>query len=159
METLTLRRQRFAEAYATHGNATKAALEAGYAESGAHVEGSRLLRDTKVRLEVERLLKDSAPIITRDVIVRELWRNHMACKPHEVEVPIVTKGGQVVGVRLAVIGDAPASNRALELLAKLGGMMVERAEVQVTVTRDVVESEIEKLEKQLAVNDPASVRA
>jgi len=42
---LTNKQQRFIEEYCVDCNATQAAIRAGYAESGAHVNGHRLLRN------------------------------------------------------------------------------------------------------------------
>ena len=46
---LNPRQEKFAENYARHGNGTKAAKDAGYAERSAHVQASRLLKNDKVR--------------------------------------------------------------------------------------------------------------
>lgn len=46
--SLTPKQQRFVEEYLVDLNATGAAIRAGYAESGAHVEGARLLKNAKV---------------------------------------------------------------------------------------------------------------
>lgn len=45
----------FCHYFVKEKNATQAALMAGYAKSSAHVEGSRLLRNDKVRAEIKRL--------------------------------------------------------------------------------------------------------
>lgn len=45
---LSLKQQRFVDAYLIDGNATKAAIAAGYGEAGAAVQGVRLLRNVKV---------------------------------------------------------------------------------------------------------------
>ncbi len=50
------RRARFAQEYAKDLNATAAAIRAGYAPKAAHVTGSRLLSDAKVRAEIDALL-------------------------------------------------------------------------------------------------------
>ena len=50
---LTGKQQAFVAAYLSNGfNATKAAVEAGYAPDSAHVEGSRLLRNAKVQAAI-----------------------------------------------------------------------------------------------------------
>jgi phage terminase small subunit len=45
---LTPKRQRFVEEYLVDLKATQAAIRAGFAPSGASVEGARLLRNAKV---------------------------------------------------------------------------------------------------------------
>lgn len=47
------RRARFVAEYLANPNGTRAAINAGYAEKGAHVTGSRLLRDPNVRAAIE----------------------------------------------------------------------------------------------------------
>ena len=45
---LTNKQQRFVEEYLIDCNATQAAIRAGYAKSGAHVNGHKLLRNDKI---------------------------------------------------------------------------------------------------------------
>lgn len=150
---LNVRQQKFVDAYARLGNATQAAKDAGYSEHTAHVQGHDLLKNPKIRAALEQALKDTAPTLTREIIQRELWKNHLACQPQLLEVPVIVKG-KVAAMRMAIVGDTAASNRALELLARMGGMMVERAKVEVVMTHDLVEQSIADLEAQLAANDP-----
>lgn len=49
-----LRRLKFIREYLRDFNATKAAIRAGYAESGASTEGYRLLRNAQVRAQIEK---------------------------------------------------------------------------------------------------------
>lgn len=46
---MTPRQKAFVNAYLVDGNATKAAIKAGYSKGSAHVTGSRLLNDAKVK--------------------------------------------------------------------------------------------------------------
>lgn len=48
------KQQAFANAYLKSGNITQAAIAAGYSEKTAHSQGSRLLKNVKVRTEIER---------------------------------------------------------------------------------------------------------
>ena len=50
---LAPRRQRFVEEYLVDANATQAAIRAGYSPKTAHVQGSRLLTDVKVRTSID----------------------------------------------------------------------------------------------------------
>lgn len=50
---LNIRQQKFAEAYADHGNATKAAKDAGYSERTAHAQGCDLLKHPDVRAYID----------------------------------------------------------------------------------------------------------
>ncbi|WP_052427538.1 terminase small subunit [Neobacillus niacini] len=57
-EELTERQKKFAEFYFVLNNGTKAAIKAGYAESGAHVEASRAIKNPKVKAYIEELQKE-----------------------------------------------------------------------------------------------------
>lgn len=47
---------RFVKNYIKTGNITKSAIEAGYAKKSAHVHGSRLLKNDKIRARIEETL-------------------------------------------------------------------------------------------------------
>jgi phage terminase small subunit len=67
--TLTPKREKFVEGYARHGNATKAAREAGYTHP--NVQAAEILRDTKVRERIEARRKqamEDAQVHTNEVI-------------------------------------------------------------------------------------------
>lgn len=70
---LTPRQERFAREYALHGNATKAAIRAGHPKAGAHVTGSRLLRNAKVKAFLDSLTQKTAEKldITRERVMAE----------------------------------------------------------------------------------------
>lgn len=55
MKELSPRQLAFAAAYAKHGVASRAAVEAGYSEKTAASQAERLLRNVGIRAEVERL--------------------------------------------------------------------------------------------------------
>ncbi len=68
---LTDRQWMFVEEYLIDLNGTQAAIRAGYAESGAAVEASRLLRNAKIASAVDSALAER-PGVTRARIVEEL---------------------------------------------------------------------------------------
>lgn len=58
---LTSKQRAFIDHYVTNGfNGTRAAIAAGYAESGAHVEAVRLLKIAKIKSEIEEALEHHA---------------------------------------------------------------------------------------------------
>ena len=73
-DSLTPRRARFVSEYVETGNATRSAIDAGYAVSGAHVTGSRLLRNAKVAtaIDVERETLRVRASLDQDMLVGEL---------------------------------------------------------------------------------------
>jgi len=50
---LTQKQKLFVKNYLIHFNATRAAIDAGYAESGARVEGTRLLANANIKQAVQ----------------------------------------------------------------------------------------------------------
>lgn len=73
---LSDRQERFAREYVIDLNGTRAAIAAGYSESGAHVEASHLLRKPKVRKLIDRLQSERATRlgVKADRVVEELAR-------------------------------------------------------------------------------------
>jgi phage terminase small subunit len=57
-EDLTERQRKFVEYYFELSNGTQAAIKAGYAESGAHVEASRALKNPKIREYLDDLHRE-----------------------------------------------------------------------------------------------------
>jgi phage terminase small subunit len=76
MMPLTLRQARFAREYLLDGNATRAAIRAGYSAKTANQQGSRLLANVGVSSEIaaarERVLAELG--VTADRVLRELGR-------------------------------------------------------------------------------------
>lgn len=70
------RQQRFRDEYLIDGNATQAAIRAGYSAKTAHVQGHALLRNPKVAAAItEKRTKRSQRLeITADRVLRELAR-------------------------------------------------------------------------------------
>ena len=107
---MTPRQQRFVEEYSLSGNATQAAIAAGYNKHSAHVTGSRLLRNAKVWQAIEAKKQEAAERneITRDYIVNELRTNHeLARKDSNIS----------------------ASNKALDQIAYLLGFKVDKKHI------------------------------
>lgn len=76
MSKLTHKQEMFCQEYATHGNATRAAINAGYSEKTAHSIGCENLSKPEI---VERIMELAAePIkkleITRERVIEEMAR-------------------------------------------------------------------------------------
>jgi phage terminase small subunit len=73
---LTPRQLRFAQEYVIDLNATQAAIRAGYAKGSAAVQGSRLLINAKIQIEIGRLekLKADELGISHERVLIELAR-------------------------------------------------------------------------------------
>lgn len=73
---LTLKQAQFCLEYIIDKNATKAAIRCGYSEKTAHAQGSRLLKNVKVKAYLGRLIEkqEKRLDIKADVVLRELHR-------------------------------------------------------------------------------------
>lgn len=73
---LTDKQRRFCEEYVIDLNGTQAAIRAGYSESGARVEGVRLLSNANVKYYVDELQREklSGTKITANMVIEELGK-------------------------------------------------------------------------------------
>ena len=108
--TLNPRRQRFVEEYLIDANGTQAAIRAGYSPKTAHVQGSRLLTDVKVRTSIDEGL---ARLSERARVSAE-WVTQKLLDLHE---------------QAKAEGQLAVAVRALELLGRHLGMFIERREI------------------------------
>ena len=117
------RRLRFAEAYAKSGNATKAAIEAGYKPHSAHVTGYRLLR----KAEVQEII--DSKLIKRDVHAEQTYRDLILVAAVALE--------ELKNAREAVRGKEDVTRlhrstenarKCLETLGKAEGLFIQRVE-------------------------------
>lgn len=117
MTELTPKQRRFAEEYIVDLNATAAAIRAGYAKSGAHVEGARMLKHTKVKrlideLRAERSAKtkiDAAWLLERlaseaTADVGDLYDDDGNLLPVK-QWPLIWRQGLVAGIDVEEIKD------------------------------------------------------
>lgn len=93
---------KFALAYLEDGNATKAAIGAGYTPNSAHVTGSRLLKNVKIRAYLEHARRE----LEENIGLSSKW---VLDKLKEV-VEECTKPGRTY--------NPAAANKALELIGK-----------------------------------------
>lgn len=61
-----LRELRFCEEFIVHGHGTKSAIAAGYSETSAHVQASRLLKKDKIKRKIGELRGDAAAALGID---------------------------------------------------------------------------------------------
>lgn len=145
MNALTPRQAAFAAAYAKHGVAERAAVEAGYSKKTSGAQASRMLRNDGVRSMIADLQAKATAVAEVDVarVVQELsiigfsdlaefatWsENGIVVKDSETLDPVrrravveVSQGQHGVKIKLA------DKNSALEKLARYLSMFVDKVE-------------------------------
>ena len=120
---LTPKQRRFCEKYVACLEAKRAAIEAGYSENCATVTSTRQMKKPEVQQYIAQLQAKLAErnAIDQDDIVRKLRENHDAAK---------------------TAGQFNACNRALELEAKIGGLLKDRVHLtglQETPDNDLID--------------------
>lgn len=122
---LTTKQERFVEFF--EGNATEAAIKAGYAPKSAHVTGSQLLRQPKIADAIrDRQEEKMRPEIATREERQELWTRIM----RDEEAPLRDR------------------LRASELLGKSEGDFLERVEVDAVISPAAI---LEKIRERRAV--------
>ncbi|MEE4317773.1 MAG: terminase small subunit [Erythrobacter sp.] len=120
---MTPKQEAFAREYLVDLNATQAAIRAGYAESGARTEGSRLLANADIQNAIAELMAERAKRteVTADYVVanlREIVERTMQ------RAPVMETAGANREQQVDELGrhvwtfNAPAATRALELLGR-----------------------------------------
>ena len=157
---ITPRLRTFAREYHLDGNGAKAALTAGYSEKSAKQQAARLLTYANVQAELARLEAEAAARynVTLDQLVKMAFEIHDLALVGTAVVnrhnePVMTDDGPVLK------RDLTNANKAIEHIAKLTGLMVEKRDVvtrrhlddmddnELRAEADKIQAEIDKLEK------------
>lgn len=130
MAELNEKQRAFAVEYLVDGNATKAAMRAGYSENSAYSQGERLLKKAEIQalLGELRSQRDKRTLVTVDYVVSSLREVAERCLQR---APVTNaKGKQVQDEQGRDVWkfDSTGANRALELLGKHVNAFGERKE-------------------------------
>lgn len=133
---LTPKQRKFADNYIKSGNATEAAIKAGYSKNSAMEIGYENLRKPKIKDYVEqRLTKQSNDTIaSAEEILEYLTR---VVRAEIKEKVYKTIDGEVVPMELDP--DIRDRTKAAELLGKRYGVFIDKLEANVTVTKNLEE--------------------
>lgn len=123
--------ERFCEEYIVDYNATKAAIRAGYKETSAANQGSRLLKNDEVLARVRELQEEfnkTRCFDEKERVLAEAWsvlEIATAAKPvlewdYDERKYVETGEYQI---------DGKTAIKTLELIAKMGGMLTEKVDV------------------------------
>lgn len=125
MKKLTQKQQRFVDEYIISGNATQSYLKAGYkvSESVAATNASKMLRNAKVKAELERRMNEirASKVMTMQQVMERLTKMAYG----EIKEEQVTNKGEVVLTRTKNSDQI----RAMELIGKRYGAWTDKKEV------------------------------
>lgn len=137
---LTLRQERFVSEFLKSGNATEAALKAGYSEKFAGQNASKLLKSpsvSRVLREKQQARSERFQLEEDFELKRAIELLDMCMKPQQVVdmfgKPVVDKeSGKYV-----MAFDSKGANTALQTIAKLRGKFVTKVQVGLADDLDV----------------------
>lgn len=129
---MSLKQQRFADEYIISGNATQAAVKAGYSSKYANTNASKLLQNTTIKSYIDERLAQLASdkIATQEEVLTYLTSVMRGETQEQTLCSIGELGQEVIDI------DVGAKDRikAAELLGKRFRMWTEKVETDVTQT-------------------------
>ena len=118
--SMTPKQRRFVEEYLIDLNATQAAIRAGYAKSGASVEGTRLLANAKIATAVAaaQAKRSERTEITQDYVLATIRGTVERCESSDNYNPqAVLRGLELLGRHLAMFTDKTVNRNTLATLS------------------------------------------
>ena len=129
---MSLKQQRFADEYIISGNATQAAVKAGYSSKHANTNASKLLQNTTIKSYIDERLAQLASdkVATQEEVLTYLTSVMRGETQEQTLCSIGELGQEVIDI------DVGAKDRikAAELLGKRFRMWTEKVETDVTQT-------------------------
>ena len=129
---MSLKQQRFADEYIISGNATNAAVKAGYSSKYANTNASKLLQNTTIKSYIDERLAQLASdkVATQEEVLTYLT-SVMRGETQEQTLCSIGELGQEV---IAIDVGAKDRIKAAELLGKRFRMWTEKVETDTTQT-------------------------
>lgn len=129
---MSLKQQRFADEYIISGNATQAAVKAGYSSKYANTNASKLLQNTTIKSYIDERLAQLASdkVATQEEVLTYLTSVMRGETQEQTLCSIGELGQEVIDI------DVGAKDRikAAELLGKRFRMWIEKVETDTTQT-------------------------
>jgi len=72
-EHLKPEHQRFIREFVKHQNGTKAVIDAGYSKNGAAVTANRLLKNPKIKAEIDKILQGMKQNVVKQTRISQAW--------------------------------------------------------------------------------------
>lgn len=132
---MTSRQMKFCLEYANSGNATQAAIKAGYNEKTARSQGQRLLTKADIKNELQRLAEEMAS--SKIASAKEMQEVLTSIIRQELEEEVIVVEGCGDGMSEAVTKHKKPSTRdaikAVETLARMQGIFDNKANLNVII--------------------------
>lgn len=131
MTKMTLKQQRFADEYIITGNATQAAIKAGYSQKYANTNANKLLQNTTIKNYIdERLAKlESEKIATQEEVLQYLTS---VMRGEEME-PLLVLNGEGTQKVIEAVPSVQSRTKAAELLGKRYGTFTDRVDINAQI--------------------------
>ena len=135
MLKLNVRQKDFCEFYVASGNATDAAIKAGYKEKYAGVNADKLLKNTNIQKYIDELMQKLES--ERIASAEEVLQNLTAMMRGEIQEEVIVVEGEGDGVSSARIMKKQVSAKerikAAELLGKRHALFTDKAKIEGTL--------------------------
>lgn len=118
---MTPRQERFCLEYAKCGNATEAAIAAGYAEKYAGQNADKLLKNTNVQTRLEELRKQLESEQIADIKEMQMVLTAIIRQQTEEEVPMVVNTGDFSS-EIQIVKKKPSVKDVVNAINSLGRM-------------------------------------
>jgi phage terminase small subunit len=141
------RREQFVREYLKDGNATQAALRAGYSPKSAHSQGARLLKNVEISARLaslERKAEEKA-IVDAAYVLTSLKNIAERCQQAE---PVLDREGNETGEYRF---DSVGANRSLDLLGKYLGLFTDKLKVDFADVTSKTDAELEAEAKAMGM--------
>lgn len=128
---LTLKQKRFANEYIISGNATEAAIIAGYSKKYANTNASKLLQNTTIKEYVDERLKDleDKSIAKQEEVLKYLTAVMRGENQSETVVVETQENGTTRARRFGRLPEEKDRLKAAELLGKRYGTWTDKVDI------------------------------
>lgn len=142
---LTAKQKRFCEEYLVSGNATDAAIKAGYSKKTARSVGSENLTKPDIKNYIDEKLKEMESRKIADAAEVMRYLTSVMRNETKEEVPVVVNHGEWSEVQMVEKDTSIKDrNKAAEMLAKRFGILTDKVSLEiapVVIKDDVDESD------------------
>ena len=146
MTKLKRQQELFCQEYVVDYNGAQAAIRAGYKESFARKQASRLLTNADILARVHELQKEQVDrlAISQDYVVLQLLDTYKCCREPSPVLQYNPVTGQMEETGMYQF-DSKGALRALELLGKHMGMFVDKVHLSGKINTGKLDAVLEQL--------------